>query len=110
VNFGGSYFIDTWSIFRSFVIFYGLLVQFVVIWYIFSLFGILYQEKSGKPGLAVSSPLATEETGAMGRVPPGHRVVVFLKKNKISIFKFTNTRYHLCTSRFVSTALLLKTL
>jgi hypothetical protein len=54
----------------------------VVIWYIFSLFGILYQEKSGKPGLAVSSPLATEETGAMGRVPPGHRVVVFLKKIK----------------------------
>jgi hypothetical protein len=29
------YFMDTWSILRSFVIFYGHLVQFVVIWYIF---------------------------------------------------------------------------
>jgi hypothetical protein len=29
------YFIDTWSILRSFVIFYAHLVQFVVIWYIF---------------------------------------------------------------------------
>jgi hypothetical protein len=29
------YFMDTWSILRSFVIFYVYLVQFVVIWYIF---------------------------------------------------------------------------
>jgi hypothetical protein len=41
---------DPWSISRSFVIFYGHLVQFVIIWYIFSCFGILYQEKSGNPG------------------------------------------------------------
>jgi hypothetical protein len=29
------YFMDTWSILRPFVIFYGHLVEFVVIWYIF---------------------------------------------------------------------------
>jgi hypothetical protein len=43
------YFIDTWSILRSFIIFYGHLVQFVAIWYIFSGFGIFYKEKSGNP-------------------------------------------------------------
>jgi hypothetical protein len=43
------YFMDTWSILRSFVIFYGHLVEFVVIWYIFPRFAILYQEKSGNP-------------------------------------------------------------
>jgi hypothetical protein len=36
------YFMDTWSILRSFVIFYGQLAWFVVIWYIFFHFGILY--------------------------------------------------------------------
>jgi hypothetical protein len=30
--------------------FYGHLVHFVVIWYIFSRFGILYQENSANPG------------------------------------------------------------
>jgi hypothetical protein len=43
------YFMDTGSILRSIVIFYGYLVQFVLIWHIFSRFGILYQEKSGNP-------------------------------------------------------------
>jgi hypothetical protein len=38
------YFMDPGFILRSFVIFYGHLVKFVVIWYIFSHFGILYQE------------------------------------------------------------------
>jgi hypothetical protein len=42
-------FMDTWSILRSFVTFYGHLVQLVVIGYTFSRFGILYQEKSGNP-------------------------------------------------------------
>jgi hypothetical protein len=41
------YFMDTWSILRSLVIFYGHLVWFAVIWYIFSRFGILYKEKYG---------------------------------------------------------------
>jgi hypothetical protein len=45
------YFMDTWSILRYLVIFYGHLVYFVVIYYIFSHFGILYQEKSGNPGM-----------------------------------------------------------
>jgi hypothetical protein len=42
------YFMDTWSILPSFVMFYGHLVY--VIGYIFSSFGILYEEKSGNPG------------------------------------------------------------
>jgi hypothetical protein len=45
------YFMDTWSIFRSFVIFYG---HFMEIWCIFSRFGILYEEKSGNPALKVT--------------------------------------------------------
>jgi hypothetical protein len=49
------FFMDTWSILLSFVTFYGHLVQFVVIWYIFPNFGILYQEKSGNPGCDCSS-------------------------------------------------------
>jgi hypothetical protein len=43
-------FLDIWSILRPFDIFYGHLVCFLVIWYIFPHFGILYQEKSGNPG------------------------------------------------------------
>jgi hypothetical protein len=60
VNFGGScngrcwYILWTfWYILRTFDIFYGHLVNFVVIWYIFPHFGILYQEKSGNPALDV---------------------------------------------------------
>jgi hypothetical protein len=45
------YFMDIWSIWRPFEIFYDLLVYFVAIWYIFPRFGILYQEKSGNPGM-----------------------------------------------------------
>jgi hypothetical protein len=45
-----EYLLDSWSILRSYVIFYGHFVKFVVIRYIFSRFGILYQEKSGNPG------------------------------------------------------------
>jgi hypothetical protein len=46
------YFMDTWSILWSFVIFYGYLVYLVrgnLVY--FSRFGILYQEKSGNIGL-----------------------------------------------------------
>jgi hypothetical protein len=38
-----------WSMIRQFGIFCGQLVYFMVIWYIFSRFGMLYQEKSGNP-------------------------------------------------------------
>jgi hypothetical protein len=38
------------SVFMLLEIFYGHLVYFVVIWYIFPCFSILYQEKSGNPG------------------------------------------------------------
>jgi hypothetical protein len=40
----------TWNIVWRFGIFYGHLVHFVFIWYIFSGFGIMYQEKSGNTG------------------------------------------------------------
>jgi hypothetical protein len=43
------YFMDTWSILQSFVIFYGHLVKYLEIWYIFPRFGILFQEKYGNP-------------------------------------------------------------
>jgi hypothetical protein len=38
-----------WTILWPLAIFYGHLVYFVVIWYIFPRFGILYQENSGNP-------------------------------------------------------------
>jgi hypothetical protein len=48
------YFMDTWSILWSFVIFYGHFVYVVrgnLVY--FSRFGILYQEKSGNPGFDI---------------------------------------------------------
>jgi hypothetical protein len=44
-------FLTNWSIFRPLEISFGHLVYFVVIWYISPRFGILYQEKSGNPGV-----------------------------------------------------------
>jgi hypothetical protein len=55
VNFEGSWNGRCWylrailSILRTNDIFYGHLVHFVVIWYIFTRFGMLYREKSGNP-------------------------------------------------------------
>jgi hypothetical protein len=46
-----EYFMTIWSILRPFEISFGHLVYFVVIWYISPRFGILYQEKSGNPGV-----------------------------------------------------------
>jgi hypothetical protein len=46
------HFMTIWSILRPFEIFYGHLVFLVVIWCIFPLFGILYQEKSGNPAIS----------------------------------------------------------
>jgi hypothetical protein len=43
------YFMDIWSILRTFDTFYGHFVYFVVIWYIFPRVGKLHQEKSGNP-------------------------------------------------------------
>jgi hypothetical protein len=45
------YFGDIRSTLRPFNMFYGHMVYFVVIWYIFPCFGMLYQEKSGNPAL-----------------------------------------------------------
>jgi hypothetical protein len=58
VNFGGSrngnvgIFYYHWDYFTA--IFYGRLVYFVVIWYIFPHFGMLYLEKFGNPVLDTS--------------------------------------------------------
>jgi hypothetical protein len=43
------YFMCISNILWTFVIFYDHLAHFVFIWYIFSGFGIMYQEKSGNP-------------------------------------------------------------
>jgi hypothetical protein len=54
-----------WSISLPFGIFCGNLVNFMVIWYMFSRFGALYQEKSGNPvGDDVAVELFTEEISA----------------------------------------------
>jgi hypothetical protein len=50
-------FLTIWSTLRALEIFYGHLVYFVVIWYIFPRFGILDQEKSGNPGRVVECAL-----------------------------------------------------
>jgi hypothetical protein len=42
-----------WNILLTLGEFYDHLVQFVLIWYIFPLFGIMYQEKYGNPGVTV---------------------------------------------------------
>jgi hypothetical protein len=44
------YYMAIWNILLIFEIFYDRLVHFVLIWYIFSSFGIMLQEKSGNPG------------------------------------------------------------
>jgi hypothetical protein len=46
------YFMALWSVLRPFGIFCGHLVYFGFVWYIFSRFGKLYEEKSGNTGLA----------------------------------------------------------
>jgi hypothetical protein len=47
------YFTAIWYMFVSFGIFYDYLVYFMIIWYIFSRFGMSYEEKSGNPGANV---------------------------------------------------------
>jgi hypothetical protein len=44
------YFTAIWNILRIFGIFYDHLVHFGFIWYIFSGWGNIFQEKSGNPG------------------------------------------------------------
>jgi hypothetical protein len=44
-----------WNILLKFEKFHGHLVDFVSIWYIFPVFGITYQEKSGNPVLELVS-------------------------------------------------------
>jgi hypothetical protein len=46
-----------WNILLSFDIFYGRLVRFVLIWYIFPFLVCLDQEKSGKPAFKLSNHL-----------------------------------------------------
>jgi hypothetical protein len=44
-----TYFIAIWNILRTFGKFYGHLVHYMFIWYIFAGFGIKDHEKSGNP-------------------------------------------------------------
>jgi hypothetical protein len=62
----------SWSTyFRSFGVFCGHLVYFMVIWYIFSRFGMLHQEKSGNPALLAlgKQPFIDRDSGAAMPVP-----------------------------------------
>jgi hypothetical protein len=65
------YFMTIWSILRPLEIFYGHLVNYVVIWYIFLRFGILDQEKSGNPDLATCVESVAGRSG-----------IVFVKEKK----------------------------
>jgi hypothetical protein len=42
-------FMSIWSILMPFGTFCGHMLYFVIIWYIFSRFGMMYKEKSGNP-------------------------------------------------------------
>jgi hypothetical protein len=55
------YFVDIWNSLQTFVEFYDHLVQFVLIWYIFSAFGIMHAEKSGNHGAKVSESEKAEQ-------------------------------------------------
>jgi hypothetical protein len=46
-----TYLMGIWNILRTPGMFYDYLVHFVFSWYIIPSFGIMYQEKSGNPGL-----------------------------------------------------------
>jgi hypothetical protein len=48
------YIMAIWNILQTLEKFYDNLVHFVFIWYIFAGFGIVYQEKSGNPGMLPS--------------------------------------------------------
>jgi hypothetical protein len=50
-----TYFMAIWNILPTFWIFYDNFVHFVFIWYIFSRFGIMYQDLSGNPDGQVNS-------------------------------------------------------
>jgi hypothetical protein len=56
-----------WNILWILGIFYDYLAHFVFIWYIFSGFGIMYQEKSGNPALAAWSDGIVSSSGVMSR-------------------------------------------
>jgi hypothetical protein len=55
-------FVAIWYILWLFGIFCGHLVYFMAIWYICSRFGMLYEEKSGNPGLRKRSCLGTKKS------------------------------------------------
>jgi hypothetical protein len=61
------YFIAVLNILWRFGIFYDHLVHFVFILYIFSGFGIMYQEKSGNP-VSSSVPFAANQGDQIGRI------------------------------------------
>jgi hypothetical protein len=64
---------DIWSILWPIDIFYGHLVNFVVIWYMFPRVGKLYQEKSGNPA--------------------GHLFEVISGRDSLTLVDFYNERF-----------------
>jgi hypothetical protein len=55
------YFMTIGSILLLFALFCGHLVYFMAIWYILPRFGMLYQEKSGNPGLSSCEHLRRQQ-------------------------------------------------
>jgi hypothetical protein len=80
-----------WSILRPSEIFYGHLVYFVVIRYIFPRFGILYYEKSGNPG--PKSFFAAFKVSGNGAFLPRRNDFVFVSGKKPEKQKFVNCSY-----------------
>jgi hypothetical protein len=73
-----AYCMPIWNILWTWGIFYDYSVHFVFIWYIFSGFGIMYQEKSGNPAPKWLQSCWQEE--GKGRLPklietPGRRIM-----------------------------------
>jgi hypothetical protein len=68
------YLMAIWNILWRFGIFYGHLVRFVFIWYTFSRFGIMYQEKSGNPGYDNYFALITIFKTVLTACHSGHRL------------------------------------
>jgi hypothetical protein len=75
-----------WSILRQLEKFYGPLVYFVVIRYIYPRFGILYQEKSGNPGLREAQELISSEPAFVRKIAQPTRYHIYW----MNIFQLVN--------------------
>jgi hypothetical protein len=74
------YFYDHFVFLESNGIFYGRLVHFVVIWYIFSRFGMLHRAKSGNPGFIEILKMRTMEIKSL-LIYPQHELIRLIDTN-----------------------------